>query len=141
MRELMTKQLRRDEGVVDHAYTDSEGYLTIGVGRLIDKRKGGRLTDVEMDFLLANDIAEKEAELEARVSFYNSLSEARRGVLLNMAFNLGVGGLLAFKNTLKLVELGMYEKASVEMLDSKWARQVGRRATRLSKQMATDEWQ
>jgi len=141
MRELMTKQLRRDEGVVDHAYTDSEGYLTIGVGRLIDKRKGGRLTDVEMDFLLANDIAEKEAELEARVSFYNSLSEARRGVLLNMAFNLGVGGLLAFKNTLKLVELGMYEKASVEMLNSKWARQVGNRATRLSKQMATDEWQ
>lgn len=141
MKKEITKQLRRDEGVVEYAYQDHLGWWTIGVGRLIDKRKGGRLTDDEIDYLLANDIAEKERELEARVSFYKRLDEARKGVLLNMAFNLGVQGLLGFRNTLKLIETGKYEEASKEMLKSKWARQVGDRAVRLSKQMLTGEWQ
>lgn len=141
MKKEITKQLRRDEGVVEHAYQDHLGWWTIGVGRLIDKRKGGRLTDDEINYLLANDIAEKERELEASVSFYKGLDEARKGVLLNMAFNLGVQGLLGFRNTLKLIETGKYEEASKEMLKSKWARQVGDRAARLSKQMLTGEWQ
>lgn len=141
MKDKMVKQLRRDEGVVKHAYQDTEGYWTIGVGRLIDKRRGGGLSEEEIDFLLNNDVAEKEASLEASISFYKGLDEARRGVLLNMAFNLGVEGLLAFKNTLKLVGEGKYEKASEEMLKSKWAAQVGDRAVRLSKQMATGVWQ
>ena len=141
MKKEITKQLRRDEGVVEHAYQDHLGWWTIGVGRLIDKRKGGRLTDDEIDYLLANDITEKERELEASVSFYKRLDEARKGVLLNMAFNLGVQGLLGFRNTLKLIETGKYEEASKEMLKSKWARQVGDRAVRLSKQMLTGEWQ
>ena len=141
MKKEITKQLRRDEGVVEHAYQDHLGWWTIGVGRLIDKRKGGRLTDDEIDYLLANDIAEKERELEASVSFYKRLDEVRKGVLLNMAFNLGVQGLLGFRNTLKLIETGKYEEASKEMLKSKWARQVGDRAVRLSKQMLTGEWQ
>lgn len=141
MKEQITKQLRRDEGVEKSAYQDSLGYWTIGVGRLIDKRKGGRLRDNEIDFLLSNDIDEVEKALEARISFYKGLDEARRGVLLNMAFNLGIDGLLAFKNTLRLVGEGKYKEASVEMLKSKWAAQVGNRAVRLSKQMATGEWQ
>lgn len=140
MQDKITKQLRRDEGVEKSAYQDSLGYWTIGVGRLIDKRKGGGLSDKEIDFLLANDIAEKEAELKARISFYKGLDEARRGVLLNMAFNLGTDGLLAFKNTLNLVGQGKYEQASGEMLKSKWAKQVGNRAVRLSEQMKTGEW-
>lgn len=141
MKKEITKQLRRDEGVVEHAYQDHLGWWTIGVGRLIDKRKGGRLTDDEINYLLANDITEKERELEASVSFYKRLDEARKGVLLNMAFNLGVQGLLGFRNTLKLIETGKYEEASKEMLNSKWAKQVGARADRLSKQMLTGEWQ
>lgn len=141
MKEQITKQLRRDEGVEKSAYQDSLGYWTIGVGRLIDKRKGGRLRDNEIDFLLSNDIDEVEEALEARISFYKGLDEARRGVLLNMAFNLGIDGLLAFKNTLSLVGAGKYKEASVEMLKSKWATQVGNRAVRLSKQMETGQWQ
>src|SRR3546814_14026178 len=60
---LATKHLNREEGRIPHAYQDSLGYWTIGVGRLIDKRKGGRLTNVEIDMLLANDIADKIAEI------------------------------------------------------------------------------
>lgn len=137
----IAEQLRRDEGVERSAYKDSLGYLTIGVGRLIDQRKGGGLSDDEIEYLLQNDIKEKEAELKSRVSFYSSLDDARKGVLLNMAFNLGTDGLLKFRNTLKLVETGQYEKASIEMLNSVWAKQVGDRAKRLAKQMLTGVWQ
>lgn len=140
MRDDLARQLRRDEGVVEHAYIDSEGWTTIGVGRLIDKRKGGRLRDDEIEFLLQNDITEKTVELMRRAPWVADLDDARQGVLINMAFNLGVSGLLGFRKTLALIEAGDYAKASVEMLDSKWARQVKGRATRLSEQMRTGEW-
>lgn len=136
-----SRQLRRDEGAVSHAYADSEGYLTIGVGRLVDKRKGGRLRDDEMEYLLRNDIEETAAALRDRLPWFTGLDEARQGVLLNMAFNLGVSGLLGFRQTLALVERGDYQKAAEEMLNSKWARQVGSRANRLAEQMETGRWQ
>ena len=140
MSDDLARQLRRDEGVVEHAYIDSEGWTTIGVGRLIDKRKGGRLRDDEIEFLLQNDITEKTDELIRRLPWVADLDEARKGVLINMAFNLGVNGLLGFRKTLALVKAGDYARASVEMLDSKWARQVKGRATRLSEQMRTGRW-
>lgn len=140
MRDDLAKQLRRDEGVVPHAYEDSEGWLTIGVGRLIDRRKGGRLRDDEIEYLLQNDITEKTDELIRRLPWVADLDETRQAVLINMAFNLGVSGLMGFRKTLALVKAGDYAAASVEMLDSKWARQVKGRATRLSKQMRTGEW-
>ena len=55
--------LKKEEGVVKHAYQDHLGYWTIGVGRLIDKRKGGGLSDEEIDYLLGNDIEKKIAEV------------------------------------------------------------------------------
>lgn len=140
MTEQLARQLRRDEAVVPHAYEDSEGLLTIGVGRLIDKRKGGRLRDDEIEYLLKNDIADVSESLRRRLPWLSKLDEARQGVLLNMAFNLGIDGLLAFRKTLALVESGDYAGASVEMLNSKWARQVKGRATRLSEQMRTGQW-
>lgn len=141
MKMNIAKQLKRDEGVERSAYKDSLGYLTIGVGRLIDPRKGGGLNNEEIDFLLQNDIKAKEAELTTKVKFYSKLDDARKGVLLNMAFNLGVEGLLKFKKTMSLIEQGDYKSASIEMLNSTWAKQVGDRAKRLSKQMLTGEWQ
>lgn len=128
-------ELRRDERIVPSAYQDSLGYWTIGVGRLIDKRKGGRLRDEEIDFLLMNDIAEKEEELDAAIPWWRTLSDARQRVLLNMCFNLGIKGLLGFKNTLAMVKAGDYDGAAAGMLSSKWAKQVGARATRLSEMM------
>src|SRR5690606_23159791 len=102
--------------------------------------KGGRLRDDGIDYLLRNDVAEVVAELDRRLPWSVGLDDARRGVLLNMAFNLGVSGLLGFRKTLALVERGEYAAASVEMLDSKWARQVKGRADRLAEQMKTGRW-
>jgi lysozyme len=137
----LEEQLIRDEGNVPYAYQDSEGYWTIGVGFLIDKDKGGRLPDVVRDFWLKYVICRKREELESRWPFFNELDEVRQDALLNMAFNLGVSGLLAFKKTLALIESGDFDAASSEMLDSRWAKQVGKRAERLAEQLKTGIYQ
>lgn len=138
---LLEQQLRRDEGEKLYAYSDHLGYLTIGVGRLIDKRKGGGISKEESAILLANDIRRKTSELVERLPWVKQLSPARRGVLINMAFQMGVDGLLGFKNTLQMIKEGRYEEASRAMLNSLWAQQTPERAVRLARQMATDKWQ
>ena len=137
----LTEQLRRDEGTVPHAYQDSLGYWTIGVGRLIDARKGGGLSPDEIDYLLDNDIKAKTHEVLRALPWAARLSEPRQAVLVNMAFQLGTKGLLAFHRTLGSIEDGQYGEAALEMLDSTWAKQTPARAMRLATQMETDEWQ
>lgn len=141
MKDQLTKQLRRDEGEVLHAYQDHLGYWTLGIGRLIDKRKGGGISEEEAAYLLANDIDKYTKELTEKLPWVNNLDEARKGVLVNMTFNLGLSGLLGFKNTLAKIQAGDWEGAAENMLLSKWASQVGDRAKRLAKQMKTGEWQ
>lgn len=141
MKAELTKQLRRDEGEVLHVYNDSLGYATIGVGRLIDKRKGGGITPEESAYLLSNDIDKREAELLRRAPWMANLDPVRFGALLNMAFQMGVDGLLGFKNTLAMVRVGDYDGAAVGMLASTWAKQTPERAARISKQVLTGVWQ
>lgn len=139
--EKITAQLKRDEGVIPHAYQDSLGYWTIGAGHLIDQRKGGKLPDFVIDVLLEHDIEKHGQELFAKLPWVKDLDPARQGALINMAFNLGVDGLLGFTNTLSAVEARDFAVAAQRMLQSKWASQVGPRATRLAEQMRTGEWQ
>lgn len=91
--------------------------------------------------LLANDIARVRQKVDEAIFFFGKLDEARQGVLLNMAFQLGVPGLLKFHHTLCLTHSGDYTGASVEMLKSRWARQTPERARRLAEQMKTGKWQ
>lgn len=139
--EQLTKTLRREEGEVLSAYPDSEGYLTIGVGRLIDKRRGGGITAEESAYLLANDITRMTREVVTKLPWSEHLDEARFGVLVAMSFQLGIDGLLAFKNTLALVQGGNYGKAAMNMLLSKWHDQTPARCERMAKQMDTGVWQ
>ena len=141
MIEQLTAQLRRDEGVKATAYKDTLGFDTIGVGRLIDSRKpGAGLRPDEIDYLLRNDIADRVQALTKALPWFDRLDEARRGVLINMAFQLGNSGLLGFKSTLALVAAGKYAEAAKQMLKSKWATQTPARAKRLAEQMKTGEW-
>lgn len=134
-RDIARAQLRIDEGCVEHAYQDSEGYWTIGVGRLIDKRLGGRLRPDEIDLMLENDIAEAEAIAKALFQSFERLSDTRKAVLINMAHNLGQTRLAGFQRFRAAVEAGAWEQAAAEALDSRWADQVGIRAKRLAQQM------
>lgn len=140
MNEQITRLLRGDEGEVLTEYKDHLGFSTIGIGRLIDKRKGGGISQEESAYLLSNDIKRFTSELDAAIPWWKSLDEARRGVLLSMAFQMGTAGLLGFKNTLALVKSGEYAKAADGMLQSMWAKQTPERAFRMSEQMRTGQW-
>ncbi|UOG18708.1 glycoside hydrolase family protein [Acinetobacter sp. PK01] len=136
----ITRLLRGEEGEVLTEYKDHLGYSTIGVGRLIDARKGGGITAEESAYLLSNDIQKKLSELERKLPWVKELDEARRGVLLSMAFQMGTDGLLGFKNTLEMVRTGRYTDAAKGMLNSLWAKQTPQRAKRHSEQMRTGKW-
>jgi len=144
--EKLRVQLIRDEGRKPSAYQDSLGYWTIGVGHLIDARKGGRLPDSIIDALLDYDIRETTGALYRDLPWIAQLDPARQGVLINMAFNLGLepfdnDGIKDWPNFLNQVRNGDYEAAASNMLSTTWAQQVGIRATRLAIQMRSGEWQ
>ena len=127
-REALKQQLIRHEGIVPHAYRCTEGWLTIGVGRLIDKDRGGGLSPDEIEYLLNNDIERAHYQLIKRIGFWERLTHNQQQALCNMAFQLGVNGLLGFRRMLHALELGNKAMAEAEALDSKWARQTPNRA-------------
>ena len=131
-------QLKRDEGMKLKPYKDSVGKLTIGIGRNLDDVG---INELEAEWLLHNDIFRAEAALEKVLPWTADLDEIRRAALINMTFNMGIGGLLGFKNTLAAIQEGRYNDAADGMLESKWATQVGPRAHRLALQIKTGEWQ
>ena len=136
---LIESLLIRDEGFRRSAYHDSLGYLTIGIGKLIDARKGGGITFDEALYLLRNEIAGKETDLRSHLPWYAALDEVRQAVLLSMAFQLGVMGVLGFRNTLRAVEEGRYDDAAEGMLGSRWSQQTPLRAHRLASAMRTGD--
>lgn len=138
--EKIRRLIELHEGRVASVYQDSLGFWTIGVGHLVDRRKGGGLPPAIIDALLEHDVESARAALQDALTWFAYLDEVRQAALVDMAFNLGVRGLLGFKKTLALVRDRDYLAASVEMLDSTWARQVGSRARRLSRMMESGRW-
>lgn len=145
----LTTQLRRDEGLRLRVYDDAtgqpiapgsavKGHPTIGYGRALDVRG---ISSQEADYLLSNDVQAVIAQVQRALPWSLTLSAPRFAVLVNMAFNLGLGGLLSFNNTLAKVQAGDYAGAAQGMLASLWAKQVGARAQRLAAQMQTGVWQ
>jgi len=132
----LTRWLEHHEGVRLKPYYCTGGKLTVGVGRNLEDVGISRS---EAQFMLENDIIRVMKQMDESVPFWRELSEVRQLVLLDMAFNLGVFGLTKFQNTLALLEAGEYEAASEEMLNSRWAEQVGQRALNLSQAMRTDK--
>lgn len=131
-------QLKRDEAVRLKPYRDTVGKLTIGVGRNLDDVG---LSEAEANYLLGNDVAKATSGIRQKLPWVDSLDDARMGVLVNMAFNMGVDGLLKFVGMLGKMQRGLYDEAAAEMIDSAWYHEVGDRAKRLVIQMQKGEWQ
>lgn len=127
--DTLRAELIRDEGVKLKPYRDTVGKLTIGVGRNLDDVG---ITQVEAARMLDADIQRTMAALDSALPWWRNLDEVRGRVLVNMAFNLGVAGLLGFKHTLADMQAGNYALTAAGMRASKWARQVGERAERLA---------
>jgi len=126
----------KHEGIRLKLYKDSVGKNTIGVGRNLDDVG---ITEDEAEVLLTNDIGRAIHELSNYLPWWNDLDSVRQMVMVDMCFNLGIFGLLTFRKTLESIKNGDYEKASRQMLQSKWAKQVGGRARELSEMMKAGE--
>lgn len=133
------------EGRRSRMYRDSLGYWTIGVGHLIDPAKGGGLPAPIVTALRDFDINESRTALVRSLSWFPRLSEVRQAVLIDMCFNLGPepfdnDGFKDWPIFLGQVERGEYAAAARNMLSTKWASQVGARATRLATMLETNAW-
>lgn len=139
---LLEVELRRDEDVRYTPYADSTGHETVGAGHNMDASPlpvgwTFPLTDVQVDQLLQHDLTVTFAALDLHLPWWERLDDVRQRVIANMCFNMGIGELLGFHQTLSAMQSGQYAAAAVEMLQSKWATQVGDRAKRLSQAMLT----
>jgi lysozyme len=130
-------QLKRHEGVILRPYKCPAGKITIGCGRNLTDNG---ITMGEAELLLEHDI--KLAELYLSSYGYSSrLNDARRAALTNLLFNVGPNVFREFRRMNAALEHGHFEKAAAEMLDSKWSRQVGRRADELAEIVRTGQWE
>lgn len=129
-------QLERDEGRLKKLYYDTLQIPTIGIG--FNLKEG--LDDYEIDLIFQNRWDKLYTELHERLPWVETLDEARLGVLMNMAYNLGVPRLLLFKNMLAAISEGKWQEAKAHALNSIWHSQVGARASRLADQLLVGEW-
>ena len=134
----LAEQLKNHEGLRLKPYTDTVGKLTLGIGRNLED-KG--ITEQEALFMLNNDVDYFYSKLNKNLAWFKDLDDARQNVLVNMAFNLGISGLFTFKKMMACIFHYKYHDAAEEMLNSKWAKQVGYRAEELAEQMRTGEFQ
>ena len=146
--ETFLAQLKRHEGLRLEAYLCPAGKLTIGWGHNCEaspvpgvEKEGDVISRGSAEVLLFQDVKSVARELDDKLGWWRKMEEPRQGVLLNMAFNMGVPKLLSFKRALGAMKIGDYARAGTEMLDSQWALQVKGRAAELARQMVLGAWE
>ena len=134
----LREQLKIDEGVKYEIYLDHLGYPTFGIGHLITEadEEHGKPVGTPITEQRVNSVFDKDVEIyvsEAKKVFPKlaELPSEAQEVIVNMTFNMGAPRLSKFKKFIAAVEARNWDTASVEMMDSRWARQVGNRAVRL----------
>jgi len=141
----LRKQLELDEGVKYEIYNDHLGYATFGIGHLITEKDPENklpldypISEERVTECFEDDIEGVCNDLDRNISWWVGLSEEHQRVIANMAFNLGINRLLKFKKFIKAMQENEFETAAEEMMDSKWAKQVGPRAIRLRDRVLKD---
>ena len=144
-RNKLMEELKYDEGCVNEVYKDHLGYATFGVGHLIKKSDpefgkdmGTAVPEERVTECFNEDIDIVCEELDRNLPWWRGLTDNRRRILANMCFNLGYPRLSGFKNFLGALKDEDWEKAAEEMMDSRWANQVGPRAERLRNRILDD---
>lgn len=128
----LIKELERDEAIRTRMYFDTEGFVTIGLGRNLSQRG---ITREEAYYLCNHDIDGVVVDLDQYLPWWRKLDEVRQRVLANMCYNLGIQRLLHFPRFLSAVQDRRFAEAAAEMKASKWDKQVGTRAARLEQMM------
>lgn len=132
--DLLRKSLIAHEGSKSRLYHDTEGNLTGGVGHNFSQPLPQILIDSILDF----DIKTAINELDRVFPIWRSLSSPRQNVVIELMFNMGAPKLSEFRNFWVAVGQKDYDQASAELLNSKWAKQVGKRAETLAKRFKED---
>ncbi len=131
MKALATKLIKKHEGLRLTPYRCSSQKLTIGYGRNL---QDNGITLDEAETMLQHDVGTAIKEAES-LPFFSFLNEARQAVIVDMIFNLGLPRFGMFKKMIAAIEKQQWQVAANEMLNSRWARQVGKRANTLSEMM------
>ena len=152
--------LRIDEGYDSKIYKDTEGFWTIGIGHLLtrdpsldvakrelDKLVGrpcnGQITKAEAEAIFAKDVDKATRGILGNAVLkpvYDVLDEVRRAALINMVFQMGVAGVAGFTNSMALLKAKNWEKAAVNLAQSKWYRQTPNRAKRVIETVRVGTW-
>lgn len=132
----LSDMLIAHEGLELKPYHDSRGRLTIGVGRCLDEVG---ISKSEALLLLDHDILRATQEAQTYHWFWE-LNEPRQDVVISMIFNLGADGFYKFSRLISALERSAYPAASLEMLNSDWAKEVGSRARDLASIMSSGEY-
>ena len=146
----LLNRLHRHEGFRSHVYKCPAGKWTIGYGHNVDPDGGVGITEDEANILLGNDVARCVDILSGKFLWFDGLGDVRQEVLIEMAFQLGFGGLQKFKRTLAAIEQGLYALAADEMRwknpyaddglkPSAWHEQTPARCEELAEMMRTGE--
>ncbi len=152
----LVDQITASEGLRLTSYRCPTGHVTIGWGHNLEARPvpgipcevGAAITSEQADRLLMADLLDAHADMVRRWPWAASMDLPRKAVLWDMVFNMGVGRVGEFTQALHAMRTGDYPRAAQEMLDSRWAFQVGDgpggkldRAERLARQMTTGKWE
>ncbi len=142
--EALREQLKIDEGVKYEIYKDHLGYPTFGIGHLITENDpehgepdGKEISEDRVNEVFATDVAKFVSESKILFPDLDELPDVAQQVIVNMAFNMGRPRLSKFKNFIAGVNDRDWTRAAEEMMDSRWATQVGDRAIRLRNQILT----
>ena len=126
----------QEEGFRSTPYRCPAGFLSVGYGLNLD----AGISREEAELLLRHRLEVIGDALSLYLPWWSGLDEVRRGVLVGMAYQLGVGGVLKFKGTLGAIQRGDWDAAVWGMLGSKWARQTPERAQRSAEAMRSGRW-
>ena len=142
--EALREQLKVDEGVKYEIYKDHLGYPTFGIGHLITEDDpehgepdGTEISEDRVNEVFESDVAKFVSEAKILFPDLDELPDVAQQVIVNMAFNMGRPRLSKFKNFIAGVNDRDWTRAAEEMMDSRWATQVGDRAIRLRNQILT----
>ena len=134
----LREQLKIDEGVKYEVYKDHLGYPTFGIGHLVvegdeehGKPVGTPVSEDRVNAVFESDVQKFVSESKKVFPNLDDLPEEAQQVIVNMCFNMGAPRLSKFKKFIAAVNDGNWSTAAVEMMDSRWATQVGKRAERL----------
>ena len=134
--ERIKATLTKHEGLRLDMYQDSVGVWTIGVGHNLEDK--GITAEVAAK-ILEDDIEDAITDLQRNVSFFTQLPTAAQEALVNLCFNMGIPRLMQFKKTLAYLKDRDYKKAADELLDSRYASQVGYRALQVAQMIRSCE--